>query len=177
MIFNFNHLKEEASINMTESLEIKVQTNANVPYTFSLLGDGHKFNNFYIINDSSKTQLVTDIDSTQTNIEVLDASVFSNVYLEYGINLVISINSEVIIVNHIDGNTLKNCIRGAFNTSNSTHSNGTIVIDKGFDKQIKFPVMNSIATLRYPLFNDLSSTLENSINPEAEAIKQFTGII
>lgn len=174
---NFNHLKEEASINMTESLEIKVQTNANVPYTFSLLGDGHKFNNFYIINDSSKTQLVTDIDSTQTNIEVLDASVFSSVYLEYGINLVISINSEVIIVNHIDGNTLKNCIRGAFNTSNSTHSNGTIVIDKGFDKQIKFPVMNSISTLRYPLFNDLGSTLENSTNPEAEAIKQFTGII
>jgi hypothetical protein len=142
-----------------------------------MLGDGSYMFKYFAIDSASNTTLLNDISSTQTDIEVVNASSLSNVYAEYGINLIISINKEIIIVNHIDGNILKNCIRGAFNTSSTSHTINDVVVDKGFSKEIYTNTLGKINFIKYPLFNDISTTLENSVNPESIALKQFNGFI
>ena len=117
-------------VDFTENISIKVQTNASGSTEDA---DSRAFRMTYfepynleensVIVDAAKTTVQIDVNPADTDIEVANASVLTQV------NGVVWIGNERVEYGAVDGNTLRYCNRGTYGTSANVHVTGTVVTD------------------------------------------------
>lgn len=165
--------EELAPIFAGDAVEICVQTDYDT-------GDNYAYRMFKTINNqyefsrianSAKTSLAAPLDLEDTEIEVVDGTVFGGVDFVRQRPGVIFINGERIEFYRRSANTLQDIVRGTKGTGIKNHPIGTRVFDSLPREEI--PVV--IATPGNVGFNDPGKTLRESTNPLAVFITAKQG--
>lgn len=133
---NYDLIEEKAQINAKESFYIEVtrNTNGDIEDNNTVFYINHNNDYYNKITDDNITEIQNSISPTDTSIEILDSSVMEfgrdkKLSLPYGVAW---INGEKILYKNIQGNILRNCIRGMDNTVPQSHQSGSKIYNGSY---------------------------------------------
>ena len=165
-----------------ESVEIRVINNtagntidANTVawrYHYDILGGVR----VYRYNSEAQTTFISAVSLTDTELQVTDATALTRPDPVNGKPGVLWAARERIEFWEIDGNTLKQLVRGTLGTPVLTHPIGRAIYDGGQQNQLPTPEeLTNWHDALYPMWNELGMTLADSNTREALFLKEKPG--